>query len=408
MDKINKEELINIIKKSLPNLITVTGGMGISYGKSKIFFQKAKEAAQTKKIIRDKDQYWIPLLIKDKTQLVFGIESSSNPVNEIELINGLYQEFKYEIFLRKQVEKFREPKSGLIKKILLTNEIENMEQAIDSADIVGLNLRSPQAIILIKIPGFLKKAQQKCESISEEQCAASIQKECAKVTKVISNGFKNYDQNITTYLESDMFVVLKWAKGPVNTLNTINFYKKKAQYINSLIKKNLSLNAVIGVGQYYPGLKGLKKSYDDAKTALALGERIYGDRNVYHITDIGMLVSLSEEVNFDRKCELAHQQLGSIISDKDLFKTVKVFLETNMNLTDAAKRLHLHRNTLIYRLDRIKEEIGLDPRKFQDAVQIKLGLMLYSPLVTNCLNTEKRKTLRRKSDITSGRPIKDI
>lgn len=385
MDKKIRDELILIIKNSLPNLSLITGGMGISFGDNKKYYPKAKEAAQKKTVIKDKKIYWIPILEKEKAQLVCGIEAESFPVLEIDLINGLHKEFKYRLFLGKQVEKFQDPKSSFIKKVLFSEKITTMEQAIDNGDIVGVNLRSSQAVILIKIPGFLKSVQEKCEVVSEEKCAENVRRECNKIIKSISKGFKNYDQNIITYLDNDMFVVLKWAKGKISTLNTIDFFKRKAEYINSLVKKETGFIPSIGVGQYYPGLTGLRKSYNDAKIALEIGERIFSKKRVYHITDIGLFISLSEDVSFDRKCEIAHQILGEIISDKDLFKTIKTFLECNMNLTDAAKKLHLHRNTLIYRLDRIKEDIGLDPRKFKDAVQIKMGLMLYSPLVTNCI-----------------------
>ncbi|MBW6431867.1 helix-turn-helix domain-containing protein [Patescibacteria group bacterium] len=380
----NRDNLIEILQKSVPNLLALTGGMGISFGEKKNFYPKAKVAAQTKKVVKDNNNYWIPLSIKDKVQIICGITSDVYPVSEIDLVTGLFKEFRYQYFLKKQVEKFIDPKSSFIKKILLTNEIKTMDEAIDNGDIVGVNLRSPQAVILIKVPGFLTRTQQKCELLSEEECSEIVSKECNKVIKAISQGFKKYDQNIITYLESEMFVVLKWAKGQVTTLNTIKFYKNKGKYIRSIVKKSTNLDPSIGVGQYYPGLKGLKKSYNDAKIALELGGKIFDKERVHHIADIGMFVSLSENVNFERKCELAHQILGEIISDKDLFRTLKIFLESNMNLTDAAKKLHLHRNTLIYRLDRIKADVGLDPRKFSDAIQIKLGLMLYSPLNNKC------------------------
>jgi carbohydrate diacid regulator len=398
MDKNSRDNLIEILQKSVPNLMAITGGMGISFGEEKNFYPKAKLAAQTKVVVHDNDNYWVPLLIKDKAQIVCGIGSKTYPVTEIDLITALFKEFRYNYFLRKQTEKFIDSKSDFIKKILLTDDLKSMEEAIDNGDVVGINLRSPQAVILIKIPGFFAKTQQKCDVLSNEKCSEMIRKECNKVIKEIGLGLKKYDQNFATYLEQDTFVVLKWAGGEATTLNTIKYFKKKGEFIQSIVAKTTKMDVSVGVGQYYPGLAGLKKSYNDAKTALDIGQKISDKEKVHHIADIGMFVSLSEEVDFERKCELAHQILGDIISDKDLFKTLKIFLESNMNLTDAAKKLHLHRNTLIYRLDRIKEDIGLDPRKFSDAVQIKLGLMLYSPLVTSCDVSGKRKTLRRRSD----------
>lgn len=401
MDKYSRDNLIEILNKSVPNLMAITGGMGISFGEEKNFYPQAKVAAQTKVVVHDNDHYWIPLLIKNKAQVVCGINSKVYPVTEIDLLTGLFKEFRYHYFLKKQAEKFIDPKSDFIKKIILTNELKSMEEAIDNGDVVGINLRSPQAVILIKIPGFFAKTQQKCDLLSSEKCSEMIRKECNKVIKAIGSGLKKYDQNFVAYLELDTFILLKWAGGEATTLNTIKYFKKKGEFIRTIVEKTIKMDVSIGVGQYYPGLAGLKKSYHDAKTALELGGKIYNNENVHHIADIGMFVSLSEEVDFERKCELAHQILGDTISDKDLYRTLKIFLESNMNLTDAAKKLHLHRNTLIYRLDRIKEDICLDPRKFSDAVQIKLGLMLYSPLVTSCDVSGKRKTLRRRSDVAS-------
>ena len=81
----------------------------------------------------------------------------------------------------------------------------------------------------------------------------------------------------------------------------------------------------------------------------------------------------------ERKAELAHQILNPLLHDSQLFSTVQTFLSSDLNLTDAAAKLHIHRNTLIYRLDKTKKLIDLDPRHFDDALQIKLGLMFYQP-----------------------------
>jgi carbohydrate diacid regulator len=91
-----------------------------------------------------------------------------------------------------------------------------------------------------------------------------------------------------------------------------------------------------------------------------------------------MFITLAN-ISQDRKAELAHQILHPLLRDQQLYKTVRLFLTSGLNLTEAAAKLHIHRNTLIYRLDKTKKLIGLDPRHFDDALQIKLGLMFYQP-----------------------------
>jgi carbohydrate diacid regulator len=152
---------------------------------------------------------------------------------------------------------------------------------------------------------------------------------------------------------------------------------EKAEYTYQSLKElDLGHPITIGVGQYYPDLGGLRKSYQDARLALDVGSKVWGLGRVYHIKNVGMFITLANTTQ-DRKAELAHQILAPLLRDDQLFKTVQAFLASGLNLTDAAERLHIHRNTLIYRLDKTKKLINLDPRRFDDALQIKLGLMFY-------------------------------
>ena len=379
MDKNIKKQLIKTILEKVPNLVAVTGGMGISYGENKKFYQDAKDAAQNIKTIKKNDIIWVPLQIKNRVELVIGYLDNKRGGVSKKLLEGLYDEIKYKHFLNEQVLKFSNPKGSFIKNLLTKTEIKNIEQAIDRGDIVGVNLRSPQAIYLVKAPGFKKKIKKNVDKKDNLDCLKKLNSECKKIKNIISNGFQKNEQNIITHLEDDLFVLLKSAGGTVNTLNSIEYFKKKAGYIKKLIEKITGPGITIGIGQYYPGIEGLRKSFADAKSALEIGTKIWGEDKIYHITDIGMFITLSEKVSQERKCELANQILGEILTKKENLKTVNEFLKSEMNLTVASKRLHLHRNTLIYRLENIKKITGLDPRKFKDAVQIKMGLMLYTP-----------------------------
>lgn len=380
-----REKIRSYVEKDLSNFYALTGGMGLEFGKEKRYFEMAKKAAQEKSIRKEGPIYWVPLILEEKVIAVCGIKNNKKePTEEINLLSGLMSEIQYNNFLKKQTEKFIDPKSDFIRKLLETREIKNFDQAIDMGDILGINLRSPQAVILIKTPGLFKKLHNKYKNIDQERTTTKINIETQEIISTISAAFKNYDQNIIACLEPDIFIILKWAKGDINTLNTIKFFKEKSKYIEMVLEKKFNIDVAIGTGQYYPGLSGLRKSYNDAKIALSLGEKIWNVGGVYHISDIGMFISLSQDINFERKCELAHQLMGEVFKDKSLYKTIKIFLDNNMNLTESAKKLHLHRNTLIYRLDKVKNEIGLDPRKFSDAVQLKLGFMLYNPFSSKC------------------------
>lgn len=379
-----RNEIVSLITTEIPSVIAVTGGMGIDFGKEKTYYAKAHSVATSNKATREGDIYWVPFQLGDKTVIVCGIKSPNKPQKEISVIEGLITQVRFEYFLREQTEKFIDPKSRFIRTLLETDQVPDFEQAIERGDILGVNLRSPQAVIVVNVPGYFKNIHKECLKKSDNDLVICISRACEKVFKSIGAGFHNYDQNIVGCIAPDKFAILKWADGEVNTLNTVKYFKEKAEYIRNIVEEATGLPATAGAGQYYPGLTGLKKSYNDAEISLELGRKIWGEGKTYHIVDIGMLISLSEKVSPERKAELAHQILGDILKDKDLHKTIKAFYEMNMSLTDAAKKLHLHRNTLIYRLEKIKKEYGLDPRRFTDAVNIKLGLLLYSPEHKKC------------------------
>lgn len=380
-----RDNLASLIKKDLSNIYAITGRFGVELDDSKKFHEEARHAADQKGPVKKGDIVWVPLIWQNQVIAVCGLKASKIEVDEeVKLLEGLLDEITYEEFLKDQTQKMIDPRSDFIKTLLEKNQITTMEQAIDMGDILGINLRSPQSIILVKVPGLRKKFINKHRGIPKENLMIKLSKDSQDFMHKISTAFEKNENNIIAFLEPDLYVVLKWARGQVNTLNSINFFKNKAKFIKEIVEKETGIIPTIGVGQYYPNLSGLRKSYRDAKVALELGERIWGDGNIYHIVDVGMFVALSPKISFERKCELAYQILGPIFNDKSLYKTVSVFLENDMNLTEAARKLHLHRNTLIYRLDKVKKDIGLDPRKFSDAIQIKLGMILYSPSQVAC------------------------
>lgn len=78
-----------------------------------------------------------------------------------------------------------------------------------------------------------------------------------------------------------------------------------------------------------------------------------------------------------RSSYLNEMKESSILFDEETISTLEIFFQLDCNVSETAKRLYIHRNTLLYRLDKIKQETGLDVRSFKDAVLVKLTLLLY-------------------------------
>jgi sugar diacid utilization regulator len=388
---INHELAEQIIAKSsaiLERSIIVCDTNGVILagpGRAGQFVPEALRASQTGSPLNgsldDHDIRWCPFVYEYQTTGVFGIIQTDTPVTPeaVNLVQGLAEVIVHQYFVLDKLQSTDVVKANFIKQILQSGGAKP-EEVYQQADILKLNLRFPQAVILIHIDEFEESLGKTTTELEANASRLAIIRETERVATLFKEAFQNYQDNIVVYGGENTFILLKGIGGEnLNTLNTIRFLKEKADYLyDTLSKLHKNKLITIGVGQYYADLGGLRKSYQDAKLSLNIGVKVWGKGRVYHIKDVGMFITLAN-VQHERKAELAYQILSPLLRNQQLFKTVQLFLANNLNLTEAAQKLHIHRNTLIYRLDKTKKLINLDPRQFEDALQIKLGLMFYQP-----------------------------
>ncbi|TAK88978.1 hypothetical protein EPO04_02625 [Patescibacteria group bacterium] len=337
-------------------------------------------ACQEGKVIRgsvgETSVSWCPFVYEQQTIGAFGVIEEDVQVTPeaLSLLQGLTEVVTHQHFLLERVQPSGGVQAKFLRELLTSTQIDTNER-YRQADILQLNIRAPQAVMLVRVGG-LEPTSKNGDSNQTDELTPNGQ--IAEIITTIQALFDDEPDNVVAYLGDEVFVVLKGIGGSgLNTRNTTRFLKDKGAYLHRSLAQKLPSNRVtIGVGQYYPDLGGLRKSYQESKLALSVGSRVWGEGQLYHIRQVGMFVTLANTA-YEHKAELAHQILHPLLRDEQLYKTVRLFLENGLNLTNAAQKLHVHRNTLIYRLDKVSRLIGLDPRKFEDALQIKLGLMFY-------------------------------
>jgi carbohydrate diacid regulator len=129
-----------------------------------------------------------------------------------------------------------------------------------------------------------------------------------------------------------------------------------------------------GIGRYYAGWPALPQSFADARFALEIGPFIDRTSRVFLPRDLG-LASFVCHPNPILKSELAHRLLHPLLDRPDLLATLEAFLETELSAVQTAQRLCIHRHTLDYRLTKIAQLTGLDPRQFHCAAQLQAALL---------------------------------
>lgn len=136
----------------------------------------------------------------------------------------------------------------------------------------------------------------------------------------------------------------------------------------------------VSYGTIVTDIKELSKSYKEAKMALDVGRIFYAERSIvaYSTLGIGRLIyQLPLPLCEMFMKEVFGDELPDTFDDETLF-TIYKFFENNLNVSETARQLYVHRNTLVYRLEKLQKSTGLDIRVFDDALTFKIALMVVS------------------------------
>ncbi len=137
----------------------------------------------------------------------------------------------------------------------------------------------------------------------------------------------------------------------------------------------------IAAGDPAFGLAGLQKSLEEARGALALGTRLFGTGGTYVHREMGVYRLLRHLQGTGDLKEFLERTLGALEAydrehQAELLPTLNVLLAQGGNVSATAKAMHLHRNSVIYRVERIREISGLDPTQAEEAFTLRLALLL--------------------------------
>ena len=154
--------------------------------------------------------------------------------------------------------------------------------------------------------------------------------------------------------------------------------EKIAQNLYNLLTEEGEEGVLIAYGTIVNDIKEVSKSYKEAKLALDVGKFFFSERNViaYSALGIGRLI-------YQLPIPLCKMFIREIFEgkspddfDEETLTTINKFFENNLNVSETSRQLYIHRNTLVYRLDKLQKSTGLDLRVFEDAITFKIALMV--------------------------------
>ena len=154
--------------------------------------------------------------------------------------------------------------------------------------------------------------------------------------------------------------------------------EKIAVNIADTLSSEFYTKVSIGISTIVDNIKDLAKAYQEAQVALEVGKVFETEKNIISYENLGigrLIYQLPTTL-----CEMFLQEVfkkGSLESlDRETLMTIQCFFENNLNVSETSRKLFVHRNTLVYRLEKIRKLTGLDLREFEHAITFKVALMV--------------------------------
>ena len=196
----------------------------------------------------------------------------------------------------------------------------------------------------------------------------------ANILEKVRENFGQNGKDFVTAVDENNVIVVKELKD--------NEYDEEIEkycesFMEALMQSGVG-GARIACGTVVKELKEVSRSYKEAKMALDVGKIFFEDRNIIAYSELGigrLIYQLPIPL-----CKLFIREIfdgeGPDDFDEETIETINKFFENSLNVSETSRQLYIHRNTLVYRLDKLQKATGLDLRVFDDAITFKIALMV--------------------------------
>jgi len=199
--------------------------------------------------------------------------------------------------------------------------------------------------------------------------------------EIIENMFPDKQNDFIISIDQSSIVLVKSFPDDAEDVNLEDI---ASEIHSNLMSENL-IKVTIGIGTMIDNVREIARSFKEARVALEVGKVFDNEKSIISYDNLGigrLIYQLPTTL-----CELFLSEVfkkGSIEDlDQETLFTIQKFFENNLNVSETSRKLFVHRNTLVYRLEKIKKITGLDLREFDHAIIFKIALMVNKYLKSN-------------------------
>lgn len=199
-------------------------------------------------------------------------------------------------------------------------------------------------------------------------------KKDTSIVEMVKGMFGGSSRDFVTEVDEQSIIVVK----DVRELDDYEALGRIARMMVDNLHSEAMVRVRVGYGNRVVNLQDITRSYQEAKMAIEVGKIFYAEEETFSYSRLGIgrliyQIPMSLCQMFIR--EIFGKEIPDVFSEENMV-TIQKFFENNLNISETARQLFVHRNTLVYRLERLEKAIGLDIRKFEDAMTFKIAMMV--------------------------------
>lgn len=369
------EQLFEQIKRVVSKPLALVDDRGVIYKdfsdfgsqKQLQFHYPVSPEHHTIKVEMDDGIQAIPIYLESKLLVIVAVKVPLEDIQTTQIIASLAELIVQQFILTHRPRP--DAVDLLLTRVAFRSSTLDPEELSEQMTALGFRLDMPRAAISIELKGFWENYLQSLGSpLGEKESLIEAKKR--DINQSLTSFFTKNQDNLVGYIGNDTFLILK----DLRDTDYGKFCQLISRHYSEITSplKNVHIHEVtIGIGSLATNPSGLIRSAAEALQVLKIGQKIVGTGRTHRFDSLGVLPLLL--MGNDQQKKEFSSKLFSSLEDDQLAQTLEAFIEADLNLTQAATKLKIHRNTVIYRLDRIQEKLGKDPRKFTDAVELYLA-----------------------------------
>lgn len=321
----------------------------------------------------------IPVKVEDA--IVGAVEISGNP-SEVRQLGGMVKEIVelmlHEMHMIGRLQNDSKVREAYIQELINNRNPERYKELTDRGNVLGINIQIPRICILMDtyyLSETVTYLKNRYDYQNERQLFIGLKD---RIIDFIRSDGQISGADIIQHLGGDRFIILKEVQVDLPEAEIKSRAVEFCENLGKGISSEFLLKILWGIGRLYRGSDAVFNSYRDSLAAINISAKYEHVGGIVHIDDVTVenIVSSIPGEQMELLLKSFHP-LANLPGRmrNELMETLEAYFESSMNITDTSKRLNVHRNSVIYRLNKVKEVTGLDPLNFRDLVQLYLAFL---------------------------------